>query len=158
MTGDCSNANGDFRFPYFLRGGRPAGGAQPSTRRRARFSGTPTAPGTWTVTYTAEDADVAASADRNPLTVDPSDTAKQTFTIQVGNQPRIERIRIVSQPTYDADNNGENDTYARQDRILIDVEFNEPVTVAGDGAPAPRPGDGRRDDAPGQTEQQPPDR
>ena len=118
-------------LPYFYAlDGLPTGLEFDAATRTV--SGTPTELGTYTVTYTAEDHDNIASADRNPTTVNASDTAKLTFTIQVGNQPGIERVRIVSKPQYDSDGDGTADTYIRGAPIHIDVEFNEPVKVTGD--------------------------
>ena len=95
-------ALGDYRFPYlYAVDGLPDGLTFDAATRTV--SGTPTELGTYRVTYTAEDADGTASAGLNPTTVDSSDTAKLTFTIQVGNQPGIERVRIVSKPQLDSD-------------------------------------------------------
>ena len=51
----------------------------------------------------------------------------------LGKLPRIHRIRIVSSPTYDSNNDGVNDTYVRGDRIFFDVEFGnqQPVAIGG---------------------------
>ena len=114
---------------FYAVDGLPAGLTFDAATRT--ISGTPTVPGTYTVTYTAEDADETASAGRNPRTVDPSDTARLDFTIQVGNQPGIERVRIVSKPQFDSDGDGTADTYIKGAPIKIDVEFNEPVKVTG---------------------------
>ena len=129
-------SGGDFHSlmtqPYFyaVTGLPPGLWFDPETRQ---VFGTPTTAGIWTATYTAEDADSNASADRNPVIVDPSDTASQTFTIRVEPQasttPTIDLVRVVSAPTYDSDNNGVFDTYVRRDKILFDVEFSEPVEV-----------------------------
>ena len=119
-------------FPYFYAvDGLPAGLTFDAATRTV--SGTPTALGTYRITYTAEDADHTASADRSPDTVDSSDTAKLTFPIQIGNQPGIERVRIVSKPQLDSDGDGTDDTYIRGASIYIDVEFNEPVVLGGTG-------------------------
>ena len=45
----------------------------------------------------------------------------------------IDLVRIVSQPTYDSDNDGVRDTYVMGDKVLVDVEFKEPVVVPGTG-------------------------
>ena len=45
--------------------------------------------------------------------------------------PEIELVRIVSAPTYDADSDGVRDTFVRGDKILVDIEYSEPVTVTG---------------------------
>ena len=45
--------------------------------------------------------------------------------------PEIDLVRIVSAPTYDADDDGKNETYVRGDEILVDVELSEPVSVKG---------------------------
>ena len=47
--------------------------------------------------------------------------------------PVVEQVRVVSAPTYDADSDGVNDTYVKGDKILVDVEYSEPVKVNGDG-------------------------
>ena len=98
--------------------GLPAGLTfDPVTRT---VSGTPTARGPFTVAYIAEDADAVRT---------PADTARQTFEIRVGDGPKIHRVRIVSHPSLDADNDGTPETYVRGDKILIDVEFgDEPPT------------------------------
>ena len=52
--------------------------------------------------------------------------------VQVGNQPGIERVRIVSKPQFDSDGDGtDRHLHQRLASILIDVEFNEPVKVTG---------------------------
>ena len=52
-----------------------------------------------------------------------------------GNAGRMARNAVrrgpVSAPTYDADDDGVNDTYVRSDNILIDIEFSEAVKVDG---------------------------
>ena len=55
------------------------------------------------------------------------------FAAPAGAQdgPTIELVRIVSAPSHDANGDGAYDTYIRGDRILVDVEFSEPVRVAG---------------------------
>ena len=47
--------------------------------------------------------------------------------------PKIDFVQIVSGPSHDANNRGKYDTYIRGDTILVDVTFNEPVQVGGDG-------------------------
>ena len=88
--------------------------------------GTPTIGGSYTVTYTAEDADATTGA---------GDQARQTFTVTVsGNaKNKIDMVRIVSTPSHDADGDGTYDTYILGETILIDVEFSDPVEVNGDG-------------------------
>ena len=49
----------------------------------------------------------------------------------MGPTPTIDLVRIVSAPTYDADSDGVRDTFVRGDKILVDVEYNVPVTVTG---------------------------
>ena len=46
--------------------------------------------------------------------------------------PTIDLVRVVSWPSHDADSDGVYDTYARGDRILVDVEFSEPIKVTSD--------------------------
>jgi len=92
---------------------------------KLEVSGTPSETGTWTVTYTAGDADQARGG---------GDKASQTFPIRIGYGPQVHRVRIVSRPSYDADGDGTADTYVRGDKILVDVEFgSEPPTVDADG-------------------------
>ncbi len=95
------------------------------------IGGTPTQDGNFVVTYTADDAD-GDSANLNPDASAPGDTARLTFEIRVG-APTIELVRIVSASTYDSDGNGRNDTYVKDDVILVDVEFSEPVRIVDDG-------------------------
>ncbi len=45
----------------------------------------------------------------------------------------IELVRFVSAPTYDSDADGVNDTYVLGDKVLVDVDFREPVVVPGTG-------------------------
>ena len=112
-----------YEFPYIYEvTGLPPGLAFDAATRT--LSGTPTRAGTFTMTYTAGDADSVQ---------DPSDEASQTIRVQVPGGPQIDRVRIVSKPTYDSDGDGTADTYVRDDEILIDVEFDEPVAVGGDG-------------------------
>ena len=117
------NVNGDIRFPYdYEVTGLPPGLDFDAATRT--LSGTPTRAGTFTVTYTAGDADNVQ---------DESDEASQTFRVRVPGGPQITQVRIVSHPTYDsAGKDGVPDTYVRNDEILVDVEFNEPVAVSGD--------------------------
>ena len=121
--GDVTSAGGAaLEPPYFYEvSGLPAGLVFDEETRTV--SGTPTAAGSYTVTYTVEDADGVGA--------DEGDAAVQTFTLTVGDAPAIELVRIVSAPTYDSDSDGKRDTYVRGDRILVDMEFNKPVTVAG---------------------------
>ena len=107
-------SNGDIRFPHTYEvDGLPAGLDFDAATRT--LSGTPTRAGTFAVTYTAGDADNVQSE---------ADEASQTFRVRVGGGPQIDRVRIVSHPTYDADGDGAPDTYIRGDKILVDVEFN----------------------------------
>ena len=128
--------DGDFSTPEqplfdytYAVSGLPAGlSFDPATRT---ISGTPTAAGTSTVTYTAHDADA---------TVTNADRASQTFKIEVqaAAAPTIEHVRIVSLPSYDsncdtsAGCDGVFDTYIRSDKIMVDLDFSEPVVVGGD--------------------------
>ncbi len=131
--GDVSGSHLGFTVTapyYYAVTGLPPGLTFDAATRT--ISGTPTEAGTYRVTYTADDADGTASAARNPNTVDGSDTTGVEFIIQVGNQPGIERVRIVSKPMFDADGDGTADTYIKDAPIHIDVEFNEPVKVTGD--------------------------
>ena len=47
--------------------------------------------------------------------------------------PKIIAVHIVSWPSHDANGRGRYDTYIRGETILVDVTFNEPVRVGGDG-------------------------
>ncbi|MDE0389998.1 MAG: SwmB domain-containing protein [Rhodospirillales bacterium] len=121
-----SPTNSTYSFPhYYTVAGLPPGLVfDPATRT---VSGTPTQAGSYTVTYRADDADAChpgASAQQLTDFSCPAagDTASQTFTIDVGTL-QVHRVRIVSHPTFDADNDGTADTYGRGDWILIDVEF-----------------------------------
>ena len=95
--------------------------------------GTPTATGTWTATYIADDADSHYSQKASPTEADTADAARQTFTVRVAAsgaaRPTIGEVRIVSHPTHNAGFTGTNDTYIRGDEFLIDVEYSEPVAV-----------------------------
>ena len=107
--------------PYLYKvTGLPAG--LTFDRATRTVSGRPTATGIFTVTYTADDFDGNHAGGGNA-----EDTASQSFTIQVGDPPAIEQVRIVSAPTFDADTDGRNDTFVRGDKILVDVEYSEPV-------------------------------
>ena len=48
--------------------------------------------------------------------------------------PTIDRVRIVSWPSFDADGVAPDDTYLRGDEILVDVEFSEAVRITGGGS------------------------
>ena len=73
--------------PYtYAVSGLPAGLSFDAATRRV--SGTPTASGPFTVTYTADDADNLYSRKASPGPADTADAARQTFTIQVtGSAP-----------------------------------------------------------------------
>ena len=113
-------------FPYYYAvSGLPKGLVfDPATRE---ISGTPSETGEFTVTYTADDADDTGSAYLNPDNENATDAATQTFTLTVA--PGIELVRVVSAPTHDANGDGKFDTYGVGDKILVDVEFGEPVKV-----------------------------
>ena len=86
----------------------------PETRT---LSGTPTTGGTWSVSYTAVDADDDARD---------SDMALQTFTIKVQDAPLAPPVAtgvaVVSDP-------GDDDTYAAGDTVRVAVTFAEAVSV-----------------------------
>ena len=118
---------GAARQYYYAVSGLPEGLAfDPETRR---IFGTPSETGEFTVTYIADDPDDHGSAYLNPKNVNTNDVATRTFTLNV--RPFIERVRIVSAPTHDANGDGRNDTYVKGDKIAFDVEFTEPVEVTG---------------------------
>ena len=76
------------------------------------------------------------TGDTNPLRDNTTPTSliqsfTQTVPNRVGPTPTIDLVRIVSAPTYDADSDGVRDTYVRADKILVDVEYSEPVSVTG---------------------------
>ncbi len=62
-------------------------------------------------------------------------TASGALRIRVNGDnpppPKIDLVRIVSAPTYDADSDGVRDTFVQGDKILADVEYSEPVSVTG---------------------------
>ena len=127
--GDTASRNEAGQLPYFYAvSGLPPGLAfDPLTRT---VTGTPTEAGTYTVTYTADDADAAYSLKDSPTAADLADAARQSFVVQVG-APAIELVRMASAPTYDSNNDGQFDTYIAGDTILVDVQFTEPVEVTG---------------------------
>ena len=127
--GDMISRNESGQLPYFYAvSGLPPGlSFDPLTRT---VTGTPTQAGTYTVTYTADDADRAYSLKDSPTAADLADAARQSFVVQVG-APAIELVRMASAPTYDANNDGQFDTYIAGDTILVDVQFTEPVEVTG---------------------------
>ena len=130
--GDLTHGGETFPYLYQVSGLPPGLRFDPATRT---ISGTPVESGTYSVTYTADDADLK-SANLNPATKTATDTASRTFTITVSgtaSTPTIDVVRIVSHPTYDADSNGTLDTYVRGDEILVDVEYSEPVKVVNGG-------------------------
>ena len=55
----------------------------------------------------------------------------RAVTNKVGPTATIDLVRIVSAPTYDADSDGVRDTYVKDDKILVDVEYSVPVKVTG---------------------------
>ena len=66
--------------------------------------------------------------------------ARVSATVRAGtgrnpslDPPTVELVRIVSVPSNDVSGDGTVDTYIRRDRILVDVEFSEPVEVANAG-------------------------
>ena len=129
-SGDNAEEEWGLRLPYYYAvSGLPEGLTfDPETRT---ISGIPSETGTFEITYTADDADKVGSAYLNPETVDTADVATRTFTIHV--RPFIELARVVSAPTHDANGDGRNDTYVRNDRIVVDVEFTEPLEVKNPG-------------------------
>ena len=86
----------------------------PATRT---LSGTPTTNGTWSVSYTAVDADDDTGD---------SDTALQVFTIEVRDDPlavpAATGVAVVSDP-------GADETYLAGDEIRVRLAFGEAVTV-----------------------------
>ena len=126
--------NGEFPYAYAVSG-LPAGLTFDAATRTV--SGTPTAAGVHTVTYTADDADTDYSQKDSPAAADTADAATQTFTIRVAASetaaaPTIDLVRFVSRPTHDSGNDNVFNTYIRGDEILVDVEYSEPVEVTGD--------------------------
>ncbi len=120
VGGTFAGGGGTYEFPYTYEvEDLPAGLAFDAATRE--LSGTPTETGLFFVTYTAGDADSVVSR---------VDKASQTIRVWVGDGPRIDRVRIVSKPTLDSDNDGTADTYVKGDKIHVDVEFNAPVTVS----------------------------
>ena len=125
--GDLGNGDGQV-FPYFYQlTGLPKGLI--FDEETLTISGTPLETGTFTVTYTADDADQEGSAYLNPATTDTTDVASDSFTITVASTPHVDMVRVVSAPTHDANGDGKNDTYGAGDKIVIDVEYSEPVKV-----------------------------
>ncbi|MCY3699875.1 MAG: tandem-95 repeat protein, partial [Gemmatimonadetes bacterium] len=113
---------------YTVSGLPPGLSFNKSTRT---ISGTPTTAGSYTVTYQADDTDVADASDGNL-----SDTAVQTFQILVeGNGPVIQSLGIVSFPSLDrSGSDGVADTYGLGETIAVEVEFTEDVVVTGDNS------------------------
>ena len=80
--GDVTVFSTAINSPYvYAVSGLPAGLSFDAATRTV--SGTPTANGTFTVTYTADDADEDYSLKASPDADDTADAASQTFTIQV---------------------------------------------------------------------------
>ena len=74
--------SGDLTFPYYYAvSGLPPGLLFDSATRT--ISGAPTAGGSFTVTYTADDADGYASGFLYPVIVDKTDRASETFKIKI---------------------------------------------------------------------------
>ena len=127
--------SGALRFPYYYAvSGLPQGlSFDPAT---VTISGAPTEAGSFTVTYTADDADGNASGYLSPTNVDETDRASETFSIEVGAgaaAPKISSVTFRAWATYDANSDGRRDTYVEGDVVLVDVAFTEPVKVTGDG-------------------------
>ena len=57
--------------------------------------------------------------------------SSQAVTNNNASTPTIDLVRIISAPTHDADSDGVRETYIRGDKILVDVEYSEPVKVTG---------------------------
>ena len=127
--GDMVSVNATGQLPYFyaISGLPPGLSFDPLTRT---VTGTPTQAGSYTVTYTADDADYDYSLKDSPTAADLADVARQSFVVRIG-APAIELVQIVSAPTYDANGDGSFDTYIQGDRILVDVQFTEAVEVTG---------------------------
>ena len=102
--GDVSVFSKAITSPYtYAVSGLPAGLSFDAATRR--LSGTPTATGTFTVTYTADDADALYSRKDSPSAADTADAASQSFTILVGALPSAPTGLTVSAGT----NSGELD-------------------------------------------------
>ncbi len=127
--GNTASVNWAGQLPYFYAvSGLPPGlSFDPMTRT---ITGTPTQDGTYTVTYTADDADDKYSLKDAPDAADLADAARQSFVVQVG-APSIELVQIVSAPTYNSGAGNGFDTYIAGDEILVDVQFTEAVQVTG---------------------------
>ena len=84
--GDVSRFSRAINSPYtYAVSGLPAGLSFDAATRTV--SGTPAAAGSFTVTYTADDADADYSLRTSPSADDLADAASQTFTIEVGEAP-----------------------------------------------------------------------
>ncbi len=90
--------------------------------------GTPVFGETVTVTYTK-----GTNPIRDLEENDAAALSSQAVTNNNASSATIDLVRIVSAPTYDADSDGTRDTFVQGDKILVDVEYNVPVTV--DGTP-----------------------
>jgi len=104
-------------------------------RETRTISGTPTAAGTWTATYTANDFDGFYSRKDSPTTADTNDAATQTFMVRVepatGSAPTIQGLWVTSLPGHESVlNSGVYDTYIQKDEILFDVQYDRPVAVS----------------------------
>ncbi|MCY3598352.1 MAG: SwmB domain-containing protein, partial [Gemmatimonadetes bacterium] len=130
--GDLSltTTGGVATFPYYYAvSGLPPGLEFNDATRT--ISGTPTTAGNYTVTYSADDADLR-SASLNPAGRDSADTAMRTFVIAVTrDEPTIQSVGIVSTPSIDTDDDDTADTYGVGDVIAVEVKFTEPVVLTG---------------------------
>ena len=123
--GDIIVRDGDTLYSYtYAVSGLPAGlDFDPDTRT---VSGTPTTTGSYTVTYTAEDADGAHAAGGNS-----ADRASLTFGVAITEPPTVESVEIVSEPTFDTDGDGVTDTYGKNETVRFRVTFSEAMNVTG---------------------------
>ena len=71
----------------------------------------------------------ALDAGATLVTETTSGPVRAPLTAVTTRSPTIKKVGLVSLPTHDADRDGINDTYVRDDRIVIGVTFGEAMTV-----------------------------
>ena len=123
----------DYDLRYHAGSGDPADGADWIEEGEA---GGPPDPGAFTSeTITGLAANTTYRVQVRAETADGEGpwSASGSATTAAPPAPKIKTVHIVSWPSHDANGRGKYDTYIRGETVLVDVTFDGPVRVGGDG-------------------------